>query len=350
MKAQGFAVESGVPIEDLSKVPAAARRAEDLGYDALLSPEINRDPFFPLLVAAEHTSRIGLGTSVAIAFPRAPMVVAQTAWDLQRFSNGRFVLGLGSQVRKHNEERFSVAWSAPVPRMREYVQTLRAIWDSWQNGTRPSLNGKHYRYTYMTPFFNPGPIEHPRIPVHVSAVNPAMCRLAGEVCDGARLHAFCTRRYLDEVILPNVERGAAKAGRHLDDIELSGGGFLATGPDDEAVDRQLDAIRQQISFYGSTPSYFGVLETHGWGDLGEKLNRLSRDGKWQEMPRAVADDVVHAFAVAGRYDEIVPRMRERFRGVRRVSFPQPRHDPREEATVREILAELRGAKPVMSDQ
>ena len=337
----GFIVETGIPIEDLRKVPEAARRAEDLGYSALLSPEINRDAFFPLLVAAEHTSHIGLGTSVAIAFPRAPMVVAQIAWDLQRFSGGRFALGLGSQVRKHNEERFSTPWTAPVPRMREYVQTLRAIWDSWQNGTRPSFEGKHYRYTYMTPFFNPGPIEHPRIPVHVSAVNPAMCRLVGELCDGARLHAFCSRRYLDEVILPNVARGAAKSGRSLDDIELSGGGFLATGPDDEAVDRQLEAIRQQISFYGSTPSYFAVLETHGWRDLGEKLNRMSRDGKWQEMARAVPDDAVHAFAVAGRYDQIVPRMRERFRGVRRVSFPQPRRDAREEAAVREIVKELR---------
>jgi probable F420-dependent oxidoreductase len=268
------------------------------------------------------------------------MVAAQVSWDLQRFSKGRFVLGLGSQVRKHNEERFSTPWTAPVPRMREYVQTLRAIWDSWQNGTKPSFVGEHYRYTYMTPFFNPGPIEHPRIPVHVSAVNPVMCRLAGEVCDGARLHSFCSRKYLDEVILPNVARGAAKSGRRLEDVELSGGGFLATGPDDAAVAKQLETVRQQISFYGSTPSYFGVLETHGWRDLGEKLNRLSRDGKWQDMARAVPDEVLHELAIVGRHDQIVARIRERLRGVRRVAFPQPRRDAREEATVREILSEL----------
>ena len=340
MSEKGFIVETGIPIDDLRKVPEAARRAEDLGYASLLSPEINRDPYVPLLVAAEHTSRIGLGTSVAIAFPRAPMVVAQIAWDLQRFSKGRFVLGIGSQVRKHNEERFSVPWSAPVPRMREYVQTLRAIWDSWQNGAKPSFTGEHYRYTYMTPFFNPGPIEHPRIPVHVSAVNPVMCRLAGEVCDGARLHSFCSRKYLDEVILPNVARGAAKSGRKLEDIELSGGAFLATGPDDDAVAKQLETVRQQISFYGSTPSYFGVLEVHGWRDLGEKLNRLSRDGKWQDMARAVPDEVVHELAIVGRHDEIVGRIRDRLRGIRRLAFPQPRRDAREEGVVREILTEL----------
>jgi probable F420-dependent oxidoreductase len=340
MVGQGFIVETGVPADDLWRVPAAARRIEALGYASAITPEINRDPFLPLAIAAEHTTSLGLATSVAIAFPRAPMVVAQVAWDLQRFSKGRFALGLGSQVRKHNQERFSVAWSAPVARMREYIQTLRAIWDSWQHGTRPAFIGEHYRYTYMTPFFNPGPIAHPHIPVSIAAVNPAMCRLAGELCDGARLHNFCTRRYLDEVILPNIGRGAATARRSLDDFALAGGGFIATGPDDQTVDEQLEGIRRQISFYGSTPSYFGVLEVHGWGDLGEKLNKLSRDGKWQEMAAAVPDEVVHAFAAAGRYDEIVPRLRERFRGIRHIALATPAEEPRQEALVRDLLAEL----------
>ena len=340
MTGQGFIVETGLPADDLWRVPAAARRIEALGYSAAISPETNHDPFLPLAIAAEHTTELGLATSVAIAFPRAPMVVAQVAWDLQRFSKGRFVLGIGSQVRKHNEERFSTKWTAPVPRMREYIQTLRAIWDSWQHGTRPAFTGEHYRYTYMTPFFSAGPIEHPRVPVAISAVNPAMCRLAGEVCDGVRLHNFCTRKYLDEVILPNIKRGAAKAGRSLDQVELSGSGFIATGPDDRAVRKQFDGIRRQISFYGSTPSYFGVLEAHGWGDLGAQLNKLSRDGKWQGMAAAVPDDVVHAFAAVGRYDEIVPRIRERFRGIRRIAFPQPAEEPREEGQVRELLEEL----------
>lgn len=340
MPTQRFIVEAGVPADDLWQVPAAVRRLEALGYSAVLSPEINRDAFLPLVIAAEHSTHLGLGTSVAIAFPRAPMIVAQIAWDLQRFSKGRFFLGLGSQVRKHNEERFSVAWSAPVARMREYIQTLRAIWDSWQTGTKPSFIGAHYRYTYTTPFFNPGPIDHPRIPVAVSAVNPAMCRLAGEVCEGVRLHNFCTRRYLDEIILPNIGRGAVKAGRAAHDVELSGGGFIATGPDDQAVAKAVESIRRQVSFYGSTPSYFGVLETHGWGELGERLNKLSRDGKWQEMVTVVPDEVVHAFAAVGRYDQIVARIRERFRGVARIAFPPPPDDGRDEGIVRELLQEL----------
>jgi probable F420-dependent oxidoreductase len=202
------------------------------------------------------------------------------------------------------------------------------------------LVGEHYRYTYTTPFFNAGPIEHPRIPVAISAVNPAMCRLAGELCEGVRLHNFCTRHYLDDVILPNIAHGAAKAGRTLADIELSGGGFIATGPDDQSVEKQIENVRRQVSFYGSTPSYFGVLDAHGWGDLGEKLNKLSRVGKWQEMATAVPDDVVHAFAVVGRYDQIVPRIRERFRGIRRIGFPPPVEQPPEEAQVRELLADL----------
>ncbi len=343
MAEQRFIVETGVPGEDLWRVPAAARRVEALGYSCILAPETNRDPFLPLAVAAEHTTHIGLTTSVAIAFPRAPMVVAQIAWDLQRFSKGRFSLGLGSQIRKHNEERFSVKWTAPVPRMREYVQTLRAIWDSWQQGTTPGFVGEHYRYTFMTPFFNPGPIDHPRIPIAISAVNPAMCRLAGEVCDGVRLHNFCTRKYLDEVIRPNIARGAAKHGRDAAAVELSGGGFIATGTDDAAVRRQFENVRRQIAFYASTPSYFGVLESHGWGDLGQKLNRLTRDGKWQDLAAAVPDEVVHACAAVGRYDEIVARIRERFRDVRRIAFPTPREDAREEGQIRELLHELRGA-------
>ena len=336
-------VEAGLPWEDLTRVPAVARRIEALGFDVAIAPEINRDPFFPLLVAAQYTERVQLATSVAIAFPRAPMVTAQIAWDLQRFSRGRFVLGLGTQVRKHNEERFSVPWSAPVARLREYVQTLRAIWESWQHGTKAQFVGKHYRYTYMTPFFNPGPLDHPHIPVHIAAVNPAMCRLAGELCDGVRLHGFCTRKYLDEVILPAIAEGAAKSGRSMDDIELSGGGFLCTGADDAQVAQQIEQVRGQVAFYGSTPSYQGVFERHGWQELGATLNRLSRDGKWTEMARAVPDEVVHTVAAIGRWDEIAMRMRERFHGIRRLMFPLPPEDPRAEGAVREILQALRQA-------
>jgi probable F420-dependent oxidoreductase len=338
-----FIVETGVPTEDLWRVPAAVRRIEALGYSAAIAPEINRDAFLPLAIAAEHTTRLGLGTSVAIAFPRAPMIVAQLAWDLQRFSKGRFFLGLGSQVRKHNEERFSVKWTAPVPRMREYIQTVRAIWDSWQHGTKPAFVGEHYRYTYTAPFFHAGPIEHPRIPIAISAVNPAMCRLAGELCEGVRLHNFCTRRYLEDVILPNIGRGAAKGKRRLEDVELAGGGFIATGADDRAVAQAVENVRRQVAFYGSTPSYFGVLEAHGWGELGQRLNRMTRDGKWQEMAAAVPDEVVHAFAAVGRYDQIVAAVRERFRGVARIAFPPPREEGRDEGIAKELLQELTDA-------
>jgi probable F420-dependent oxidoreductase len=334
-------IETALPWEDLTRVPAAVRRIEALGWDAVMAPEINRDAFLPLVLAAEHSERVQLATGVAIAFPRAPMVVAQICWDLQRFSKGRVVLGLGSQVRKHNEERFSVPWSAPVPRMREYVQTLRAIWSSWQERQKPDFRGAHYRYTYLTPFFDPGPLDHPHIPVHIAAVNPAMCRLAGELCDGARLHGFCTRRYLDDVVLPAIAQGAARAGRALADVELSGGGFYATGPDDAAVARGLETIRRQISFYGSTPSYHGVLAVHGWQDLGLELNRLSRAGKWEEMVRAVPDEVVHAVAVAGRYDEIAPKLKERFRGIARLGLAVPPPGSADEGAVRELMEELR---------
>jgi probable F420-dependent oxidoreductase len=334
-------IETGFPYDDLSAVPDAVRRIEALGFDGIVSPEINRDPFFPLLVASQHTTRLELATGVAIAFPRAPMVTAQIAWDLQRHSGGRFMLGLGSQVRKHNEDRFSVKWSAPVPRMREYILCLRAIWDSWQHGTKPAFEGTHYRYTYTTPFFNPGPIAQPKIPVAVSSVNPAMCRLVGEVCDGARLHGFCTRKYLDDVILPNIAAGAKKSGRSLDDVELSGGGFLATGPDDETVASQVQMVRTQISFYGSTPAYHGVFAQHGLEDLGHRLNRLSREGKWGDMIAAVSDDVVRLFAAVGRWDEIVPAIRERFRGISRLSLWLPGAGAKHDEQVRELLHSLR---------
>lgn len=335
-----FIVEGGVMADDLWRVPAHVRRLEALGYSAVISPETNRDAFLPLVLAAEHSTRLGLGTSVAIAFPRAPMVVAQIGWDLQRFSKGRFFLGLGSQVRKHNEQRFGIEWTPPVKRMREYIQTLRAVWDTWQTGAKPSLVGESYRFTYMPPFFNAGPLEQPRIPVVISAVNPAMCRLAGELCDGVRLHSFCTRAYLRDTIIPNIAAGAARTGRSADAVELAGGGFVATGPDDQAVAKMVEWVRRQISFYGSTPSYFGVLEAHGWGELGERLNALSREGKWDEMARAVGDDVVAEFTAVGRYDEIVPRIRERFADVTRIPFPAPREDARDEGVVRELLQEL----------
>jgi probable F420-dependent oxidoreductase len=335
-------VETALPIGDLSQVAAAAREAEELGYDGVLSFEVGHDPFLPLAIAAEHTQKVTLGSAVAIAFPRSPMVVAQMAWDIQALSRGRLLLGLGTQVKGHNERRYSTPWPSPAgPRLREYILVLRAIWDSWQNKSRPDFRGKHYTYTLMTPFFDPGPIEHPHIPIHISAVNPYMCRLAGELCEGVRLHGFCTPKYLREVILPNMEGAARKAGRSLKDIDISGGGFIITGESEEDVERQKEAIRAQIAFYGSTRTYKGVLDIHGWGETCLRLHRLAAEGKWAEMRQQISDEMLDQFAVIGTYDEIVARIRERWGGiVNRIALVIPVRNQGDKERLKALIGEL----------
>lgn len=325
---------------DWRRVPAFARRAEQAGFDALASAEIAHDPFVPLAVAALHTERIQLGTAIAVAFPRSPMVVAHTAWDLQAQSGGRFVLGLGSQVKGHNERRFSVAWSAPAPRLREYVESLRAIWRCWEHGEALDYRGRHYRFDLMTPEFSPKPTGLAPVPITLAAVGPAMLRLAGRVADGVRLHGFATRKYLEEVALPALEEGRTRTGRERRHFEIWGGGFIATGPDDAAVAAQLEEIRYRVAFYGSTRSYRGVLSVHGWDDLGDALHRLSKQGRWDEMAAAVPDEVVHAFAAVGRWDELPARIAERFGGlVDHVTLSLPGSaDPER---VQELVAALR---------
>jgi probable F420-dependent oxidoreductase len=308
-------VQTGLPLDDWRAVGAAARAAEAIGYDGLMSPEITGDPFVPLAFAALATERIELGTAIVVAFPRSPMVVAQTAWDLQVQSRGRFVLGLGSQVKGHNERRFSVPWSPPVPRLREYVESLRAIWRCWEKGEPLRYEGKHYRFTLMTPEFSPGPSRLPPVPVEIAAVGPAMLRLAGRVCDGVRLHGFCTRRYLESVALPAVEEGLARAGRQRANFEVWGGGFVATGADEEALRRSMEEIRYRIAFYGSTRSYRPVLSAHGWDDLGDKLHRMSIAGQWEGMAAEVPDEVVHAFAACATHAGLAKAVEERFAGL-----------------------------------
>jgi len=299
-----------------AEVAEAARRAEALGFDGVVSVEAGHDPFFPLLIAAEHSRRLTLGTGVAIAFPRSPFVTAQIAWDLQRFSGGRFLLGLGTQVKGHNERRYSTPWTGPPgPRLREYVLCLRAIFDTFQNNAPPRFQGDHYRFTLISPYFNPGPIEHPHVPIYISAVGPYMCRLAGELCDGVRLAGFNTLRYTREVILPNLEAGARKAGRSLREIDIVGGGFIVTGRNREEIERAKAATRAQIAFYGSTRTYHGVLEVHGWGEVGMRLHQLSLEGKWQEMANLISDDMLGEFAIVGTPDEIAPQLKERWGGI-----------------------------------
>lgn len=291
---------------DLRQIAESARYLEAAGFDGVTMPESGHDPYLPLAVAAEHTERVTLGTNIAVAFPRSPMVTAQVAWDLQHYSNGRFNLGLGTQVKGHNERRYCTPWpSAPGPRMREYILCLKAIFQSFQNPDNPSyFQGEHYQFTMLPPFFNPGPIEQPEIPINVAAVNPYMARLAGELCSGLRLHPIATFTYTRDVVLPQIEEGANKSARRLADIDLIGAPFLAIGKDEAAVEKAKDDLRQQISFYASTRSYHGVLAHHGWEDVGVQLHQLSLEGKWAEMPKLISDEMLAEWAVISTYDNL----------------------------------------------
>ncbi|MDP6707444.1 MAG: TIGR03617 family F420-dependent LLM class oxidoreductase [Alphaproteobacteria bacterium] len=304
-----------IPQDDLKRVPAAAEAAEATGYDGLVTMENRHNPFLPLAVAATATTRMELATGIAIAFLRSPMAVANMGWDLQRASEGRFVLGLGSQVKGHNERRFSVPWSPPAPRMREYVESLRAIWRCWLDGAPLDYRGEHYAFTLMTPNFVPEPSGQPMPAVTLAAVGPVMLRLAGELADGVRLHPFCTRKYVDEVVLPRVEAGLAARGAARESFEISGGGFIATGPDDASVAARAEWVRQRIGFYGSTRAYWPVFEAHGLEDLGQKLLSHSRQGTWDEMAGEISDDVLRLFTAVGRHDELAEVIEARFGGA-----------------------------------
>jgi probable F420-dependent oxidoreductase len=332
-------VEYHIQGRDLHAVPEIVRRAEEVGYDVVTTSETSHDPFLPLVLAAEHSRRPLLATSVAIAFPRSPMVVAYTAWDLQKFSGGRLVLGLGTQVKGHNERRFSVLWTAPGPRLREYVLALRAIWTCWQNGTPLNFRGQHYTFTLMTPFFNPGPIEYPNIPIYIAAVNAFMARLAGEVCDGIRLHSFLSPKYLREVIIPAVRAGAARAGRALESFGLAGAGFVITGRTEADLAPQREAVRRQLAFYASTRTYRPVMEIHGWGETVDRLHRLSLQGKWEEMAGLITDEMLETYATIGTYDEIADRLRERYGGlVTSVAMNLPLETPADREAAKEVIA------------
>ncbi|HET6239470.1 MAG TPA: TIGR03617 family F420-dependent LLM class oxidoreductase [Acetobacteraceae bacterium] len=308
-------VLTSLPQDDLRKTAAAAQAAEAAGYDGALTMENKNDPFLAHAIAAVSTERMQLGTSVAIAFPRSPMVVANTSWDLQIASRGRFVLGIGPQIRPHNERRFSVPWTAPAPRLREYIQSLRAIWTAWEKGERLRYEGKHYTFTLMPPYFVPASQHLGMVPITLAAVGPHSLRLAGEVADGVRLHGFCTRRYLTEEIVPRLTEGMARSGRDRASFEITGGGFIATGADNDAVAKMVEYTRGRIAFYGSTPGYWPVLELHGLGDLGRKLNAMSKACKWAEMAAEVSDDVVALFTAIGTYAEITAAIERRFGGL-----------------------------------
>tara|TARA_B100000809_G_scaffold78986_1_gene76928 strand:+ start:2197 stop:3192 length:996 start_codon:yes stop_codon:yes gene_type:complete len=300
---------------NLNDIGGVCHNLETLGFTDLSAQENKQDAFLPLAIAATNSKAMHLRTSVSIAFARSPMSSAMLSWDIQAASKGRFTLGLGSQVKGHNVRRFSVPWSPPAPRMREYVQSVRAIWDCWGNGTRLDYQGEHYQFSLMTPNFTPEPLGTPVPKIQIAAVGPAMMKVAAEECDGVMLHGFCTRKYLQERIMPRLEKGLESAARSRDQFEISGGGFVATGPDDEAVQKLFEWVRMRIGFYGSTPSYWPVFEVHGLQELGLKLNEMSKKGQWDEMTKEISDDVVHLFAAVGRHDELVGVLTDRFGGM-----------------------------------
>lgn len=311
----------GDPGADPRAFAAGAAELESAGYDGIFAAETRHDPFVSLTAAAMRTERVALMTGIAVAFARSPMTVAETANDLQLVSGGRFVLGLGSQIRTHIERRFSMPWSAPAVRMREYVAALRAIWDSWRTGERLRFEGEHYRHTLMTSFFSPGENPFGPPPVWIAGVGERMTETAGGVADGFLAHAFTTERYLREVTLPALRRGADAAGRSFASIGLSIPAFIAVGGTRDELDGAIEATRGQIAFYGSTPEYLPVLELHGWGKVHERLHAASRRGEWAGMARAVDDDMLAAFAAVGSPAEVATQLRERFGGIAtRLSF------------------------------
>jgi probable F420-dependent oxidoreductase len=327
---------------ELGKAAANAHEAEEAGYSGVWSAETSHDPFFPLLLAADSTEEIELGTSIAVAFARNPMLLANIANDLQAYSMGRFVLGLGSQIKPHITKRFSMPWSHPAPRMREMILAIRAIWDCWNNGTKLEFRGDFYQHTLMTPFFNPGPNPHGVAKIFLAGVGEKMTEVAGEVADGFLCHGFTTEKYLREVTLPALERGRAKAGKSMEGFEVVGPSFVVTGTNEDELAAAATGTRQQIAFYGSTPAYRGVLEAHGWGALQDELNALSKQGKWVDMGTLVDDEILNTFAVVGEPEQIAPELHKRYGDcIQRISFYAPyRSDPER---WKKVLADLKAA-------
>jgi probable F420-dependent oxidoreductase len=328
-------VDGTVMTANPEEMPAAARELEELGYDGVFTAETSHDPFLPITLAALETERIELATGIAVAFARNPMSTAVIGNDLQLYTKGRFILGLGSQIKPHIEKRFSMPWSEPAKRMREFILAMRAIWACWNDGDKLDFRGEFYRHTLMTPFFNPGPNPYGTPKVFLAAVGERMSEVAGEVADGILLHGFTTERYVREVTMPALERGWARAGKQRGDFELSGPMFVVTGTNEEEYEAARRGTKQQIAFYGSTPAYRGVLELHGWGDLQSDLNRLSKQGEWVQMGELVDDEILGTFAVTGEPEEIPAKLLDRYGDVvDRVSFYAPyKSDPERWAAV-----------------
>ena len=331
-------IDGGIAMQ-LDKAAGVAQTLERRGYDGGWTGEISHDVFLPLLLAAEHTETLEIGTCIAVAFARNPMTIANVAWDLNAYSQGRFVLGLGSQIRAHIEKRFGMPWGKPVARMREFIAALDAIWSCWNDGTELRFEGEYYRHTLMTPMFVPEaqPYGTPR--VFLAAVGEAMTELCGEVADGMHTHAFTTPRYIAEVSLPALQRGIEKAGRTRADVEICCPAFVVTGTTEEEMAAAATAMRRQISFYGSTPAYRGVLDVHGWGDLQPELRTLSMRGEWEAMGGLITDDILETFAVVEPLDRVAAAVRARYEGVvDRIMMGLPNATDEQAA---QVLTELR---------
>jgi len=334
-------IDRGIPSQ-LDLVADQARSHERAGYDGCWTGEINHDPFLPLLLAAEHTNSITLGTSIAVAFARNPMTVANLGWDLQSFSGGRFILGLGTQIRSHIEKRFSMPWSHPVRRMAEFVAALQEIWRCWYTGDRLTFDGEFYTHKLMTPMFTPEPMAHPAPRIFIAAVGEAMTQMCAEAADGLLAHAFTTRRYLDEVTTPALFQGLARGGRERTDFEVSSPVFIVTGRDENEMTTAAASFRKQIAFYASTPAYRRVLELHGWGDLQPQLRALSITGEWDAMADLIGDDILSEFAVVAPIDRVAQALAKRCSGViDRVlpAFPAATPEP----VISEVLGEVRAS-------
>jgi probable F420-dependent oxidoreductase len=338
---------------NLATVFDDARLVEELGYDGMVVEETKDDPYVIMALAAQATTRLQLGTSVAMAFPRSPTITAMSAWTLQKLSKGRFSLGLGTQVKGHIERRFGLTWSPPGPWIREYVQAVRAVWACWQNGAPLNFEGDHYRLSLMVPLFNPGPIDHPGIPIHLAAVNPYMGQVAGEVADGVRPHPVCTPGYIENVMLPAVRKGAERAGRIGGAGRHGMGGFtvrmkplIATAATEAELQDKIRDVRARIAFYASTPTYFAAFAFHGLQDLATRLKTLSREQRWEEMPQHISDEVLHTYAVVGTYDEIADKLQQRYGDlVTHVEFSIPAASPSNRDRLRAMVKQLQGKPP-----
>ena len=325
-----------LPPVPLLEVPAIARAAEEAGFAGLWSSETQHDPMLPLALAAEHTTRLTLGTALAVAFARTPGALAYPAWDLANASRGRFILGLGTQVRAHIERRFGGTWSeAAADRMREFIGAVRALWSSWQSGSRPNFQGEHYKITLMSPFFNPGPIRDPEIPIFLAGVNPGMCRVAGEVADGLLVHPYHSVKYLDEVVRPAVAEGERRAGRPAHALAFSITAFVVPEP------VWADSVRSQIAFYASTPTYRPVMDLHGWGTTATELSDLARRGDWAAMGAQITDAMVEVFAVVAPWPALGAELRRRYGGLaRRLAVYLPYRPGEQDAFWRGLASDL----------